>query len=366
MFKPLTRTLEWNRWTVQTDPEQGSIENPEGILPDMEDVWVKLDDGYWEPSIPWIVYEHDFKLLLGMDEYRIQSVYMLTHRVDADDADAGVWEPWSNGLNVIESEIQQQLDDIFNPVYRHPVASFTYEPSAPYVGDSVAFNASSSYDPDRYIASYDWDFGDGTSDTGMVVTHTYSTDGVYTVALTVTDDEGLTDTAIADVTVRHCVLTIKLSGEHDYLYRERIRIRIAALVRGSTTMEPVSNANVTLAIYDPAGNLWVSAEMEEMLDGTGIYEWQSDKTIQELMQGKYSVDKLEKGIYLAYARAAFKGGPVATDILEFHIDPPLEEPIQLHTILLAVIVGALVTVISGWLIYYRRLARKRHQLGTTA
>jgi hypothetical protein len=42
--------------------------------------------------------------------------------------------------------------------------------------------------------SYEWDFGDGTNSTEEAPAHTYKNDGQYTVALTVTDDRGNTDT----------------------------------------------------------------------------------------------------------------------------------------------------------------------------
>lgn len=46
--------------------------------------------------------------------------------------------------------------------------------------------------------SYEWDFGDGNTDTGEALNHTYKSDGSYTVSLTVTDDKGNTDTEIRD------------------------------------------------------------------------------------------------------------------------------------------------------------------------
>ncbi len=44
--------------------------------------------------------------------------------------------------------------------------------------------------------SYEWDFGDGDTSTGENPTHSYKADGIYTVSLTVTDDQGNTDTEI--------------------------------------------------------------------------------------------------------------------------------------------------------------------------
>jgi PKD repeat protein len=51
----------------------------------------------------------------------------------------------------------------------------------------VVFDASGSTD-DRGIASYAWDFGDGTTGTGVIpAAHTYTSCGIYVVKLTVTD-----------------------------------------------------------------------------------------------------------------------------------------------------------------------------------
>jgi PKD repeat protein len=77
-----------------------------------------------------------------------------------------------------------------------PVARF----SSKVTNLSAAFDAAGSTDSDGQITSYAWHFGDGASATGVSPTHKYAAAGVYSVSVTVTDDDGATDTAKADIT----------------------------------------------------------------------------------------------------------------------------------------------------------------------
>jgi hypothetical protein len=66
---------------------------------------------------------------------------------------------------------------------------------------NVIFDATTSYDPDGTIVSYDWVFGDGAVDSGVNVTHTYATWGTWWITLTVTDDDAMTGTTSMKVNV---------------------------------------------------------------------------------------------------------------------------------------------------------------------
>lgn len=51
------------------------------------------------------------------------------------------------------------------------------------------------------IVSYAWDFGDGSTGTGVEVSHTYDANGTYTVMLTVTDDKDAANSTSVEITV---------------------------------------------------------------------------------------------------------------------------------------------------------------------
>ncbi len=90
------------------------------------------------------------------------------------------------------------VDNLNDP----PSASFTYACS----GLTCDFDGSGSSDPDGSISSYAWDFGDGNTGSGVTVSHAYSVEGTYMVTLTVTDDEGATDSQSQEVTVSESVI----------------------------------------------------------------------------------------------------------------------------------------------------------------
>ena len=69
------------------------------------------------------------------------------------------------------------------------------------VGDTLSFDGSGSSDPEGPLASYAWDFGDGSTGQGMTASHAYAAAGTYTVSLQVTDACGAQDDAQLSVTV---------------------------------------------------------------------------------------------------------------------------------------------------------------------
>jgi PKD repeat protein len=79
-----------------------------------------------------------------------------------------------------------------------PVAAF----SSSTTNLKVDVDGTASSDPDGTIANYAWDFGDSTPvTTGSTKSHTYAASGTYTISLTVTDNDGATNTVTHQVTV---------------------------------------------------------------------------------------------------------------------------------------------------------------------
>jgi PKD repeat protein len=87
------------------------------------------------------------------------------------------------------------------PVNQSPVAGATATPGSGTAPLAVTFDGSSSSDPDGVIAGYAWTFGDGGSAAGQTTSHTYQTAGSYSARLTVTDNQGATDTTTLTIVV---------------------------------------------------------------------------------------------------------------------------------------------------------------------
>ncbi|MCU0851290.1 MAG: PKD domain-containing protein [Candidatus Thermoplasmatota archaeon] len=65
---------------------------------------------------------------------------------------------------------------------------------------SLSFNASGTVDVDNDSLTFSWDFGDNISETGPIVTHSYSKTGTYQVRLSVSDSE-LEDVIYFSITI---------------------------------------------------------------------------------------------------------------------------------------------------------------------
>jgi chitinase len=109
------------------------------------------------------------------------------------------------------SEVPRQLDirlvpqGIIQPINPNLTASFAVTPASPQVLSTATFDASTTTNNGvacNNSCSYSWDFGDGTSGTGMTVTHVYRTQGSFVATLTASDSRGAQSSTSRALTVQ--------------------------------------------------------------------------------------------------------------------------------------------------------------------
>jgi PKD repeat protein len=154
----------------------------------------------------------------------------------------------------IQSEVTQNLTHSFiyftYPHSSHeitilgdlgPTSEFDWSPKPQDEGLPVAFSDLSTSSPDT-IVSWNWDFDDSSSSLNQNPLHTYLDDGAYNVLLTVTDDDGSSDSNSHMVTINN-VAPITNAGPS-----QSVNIGETLTVTGSFTDQGILDTHT--AIWD--------------------------------------------------------------------------------------------------------------------
>jgi PKD repeat protein len=153
-------------------------------------------------------------------------------------------------------------------------------PNARFTSNCTAlactFDASTSDDPDGSVASYAWDFGDGTTKPASATataSHTYAGNGTFPVTLTVTDNQNATGTVSHNVAVSSGTpQNIGFVGANavDGTTSSRNVTVPAATASGDTMLMFVSLASPTITTTVPAGWTKIGSTTDQL--SSAVYQ----------------------------------------------------------------------------------------------
>lgn len=130
----------------------------------------------------------------------------------------------------------QTVNSVYVPINIWPNAVAGADKTA-IIGENISFDGSGSSDSDGTLTGYFWNFGDGGSASGVSVNHTYNTSGLFSVFLTVTDDDGATSSDNLIVSVNEIATTT-------------LNIQAGEVVINEFVSDPSTGAGEWLELYN--------------------------------------------------------------------------------------------------------------------
>lgn len=177
-----------------------------------------------------------------------------------------------------------------------PTASFTMSPTPAPTNVDVFFNASASraQGPGRTLVTYSWNFGDGSTGSGVTVSHKYGGVGSYTVTLSVTDDAQATAQASQ---------TLQVGGT-------------ASQATAQLTMNPVAPK--------PGQRVAFDASASTPSTGASIVSYQfdyGDASPMETTNNPVQSHTYPAGNYVASVMITDSNGKTSTKTIAFTVEP---------------------------------------------
>lgn len=157
-----------------------------------------------------------------------EGVYSISLTIEEEDGDS-------------DTKIKENIINV-EPPNSPPIASFLIQASKHAINETISFTDQSS-DDDGTITSWQWNFGDTTTSTAQNPSHKYESVGTYTVSLTVTDNDGASDSATRQITI-HEITPPLTTNDYDGLWHNSdFSINLAASDDGSGVAETFYRIN---------------------------------------------------------------------------------------------------------------------------
>ena len=134
----------------------------------------------------------------------------------------------------------------------------------------LAFDASASDDPDGDALAYAWALGDGQTANGVTISHTYTTAGLFSAVLTVSDGNGGSDSATRQVIVTSPDNTAPLARDDSYTGTQGRLMAIAAPGILANDTDAQNPAALAVVLVTPPGHGTLT------LAGNGAFAYQPE------------------------------------------------------------------------------------------
>ena len=177
-----------------------------------------------------------------------------------------------------------------------PVAAATASVTSGTTPLAVTFSSNGSYDPDGSLATYNWNFGDGTSASNVAApSHTYTTAGTFTATLTVIDNGGLTASSSVTISTTAPIKKVYVASINLSLVSSRKN-------KSATAAVTVKDANGAIVPGVSVRGSW-----------TGVYSASQTATTNSTGTASFATGNLRRSGLLTFTVTGISGSGISYD-----------------------------------------------------
>lgn len=207
-------------------------------------------------------------------------------------------------LTVQDAAGRTATDSVVITVLEGTTASLSASPSNPNAGETVTFILQAQAAPGRSLASWELDYGDGQSESGLVSgptlditkTHSYAAPGTYEATLTVADNEGYTATSSVEIEVtspKPSISEFKASGDGGATW--------VSYTDPDPTLTVPAGTTVTFA-FDAQAGAGAKLAKWTLIFGDGAFTGEEGLDVTTLSKTGITHDYVQTGSYTATLR----------------------------------------------------------------